>query len=158
MESRTPWREFPMKSPGSLWCDILNRFSQQSRCKSRSVGALVVKDEFLIAEGWNSAPRGSSCDDCRRSKCLGLSDLSGTYLDQAICAHAEANAIANCAKRGVATDGAELWVSCTPCSECAKLIVGAGIRKVTYLIEYPSPLSYQVFEKAKVECVLYQPG
>ena len=140
-----------MKEPELLWFDLVNRFAKQSKCKSRAVGAIIVKDDCLIAEGFNSAPCGSTTEECPRQKCNGVDAPSGGALDQAICSHAEANALANCAKRGVRTEGAELYVSCLPCSECAKAVVGAGIKKVVYIDYYDSPLTFHIFEKAKVE-------
>lgn len=134
-----------------LWIDLVKRFSKQSRCKSRQVGAIIVKDNFLIAEGWNSAPSGSTTKDCTRPNCTTKSGMSGACLQQAICVHAEANAIANCAKRGVSTDGASLFCSCLPCAECAKIIIGAGIKNVYYIDHYNSDLSVMMFKNAKVK-------
>lgn len=139
-----------MKEPQNLWKDLVNRFAQQSKCKSRQVGCIIVKENHVIAEGWNGAPSKSSCDECPRPKCKGESQASGTALDLAICSHAEANAIGNCAKRGVATQGAYLYCTTFPCAECAKLIVAAGITRVCYDVEYPAELSRQIFKNAGV--------
>lgn len=139
-----------MKNPELLWFDLVNRFAKQSKCKSRAVGAIIVKDDCLIAEGFNSAPCGSTTEECPRQKCQGVESPSGAYLDQAICSHAEANALANCAKRGVRTEGAELYCTTEPCLECSKLIIGAGIKLVVFSDEYPSPLSRRVLESAGI--------
>jgi len=141
-----------MRDPEQLWYDLVHRFASQSRCKSRQVGAIIVKDNHLVAEGWNSAPKGSSTDACPRAKCRGEEQASGAGLDSAICCHAEANAIGNCSKRGVATDGASLFCTTLPCAECAKLIVAAGIREVVFGSQYASTLTYKIFERAMIEC------
>lgn len=139
-----------MKNPEVLWRDLVFRFAAQSRCKSRQVGAIVVKDGFLISEGWNSAPAGSSTDECPRPKCKGDEQPSGVAMDQILCAHAEANAISGCARRGISTAGATLYCTTFPCAECAKLIVGAGILEVVYDVPYPSPLTTSIFDKAMI--------
>ena len=140
-----------MKDPQKLFKDLVYRFSHQSKCKSRQVGAILVSDEHTIGEGWNGAPKGSTCDECPRAKCRGESNQpSGAGLDQAICAHAEANLIGNCAKRGIATDQALLYCTTFPCAECAKLIVAAGISQVVYSVKYPSPLSELILNNAGV--------
>jgi dCMP deaminase len=138
-----------MRNPEQLWYDIVRRFAKQSKCQSRAVGAILVKDDSMIAEGWNSAPCGSSTEQCPRGKCAGK-EASGTNLEQAICTHAEANAIANCAKRGVSTDNAIIYTTCFPCAECAKLIVSAGIKEVIYDKAYPTDLSYIIFNQASI--------
>lgn len=126
-----------MKNPEKLWRDIAYRFAQQSKCKSRQVGAIIVtQDNHMIGQGYNGAPAGSDCGDCPR--CYKKPE-SGTLLDRAICCHAEANAIAYAAKIGVSTKGCTLYSTLKPCLDCAKLIVGAGIDKVVYYSDYPDP-------------------
>lgn len=105
----------------------------QSKCKSRNVGCIIVKDDVLIGEGWNSAPVGSNCDQCTR--CNG-SYKSGENLESAICTHAEANAIGNCTKRGISTLGAVLYCTHFCCKYCASLIIAAGIKEVVWIKEY----------------------
>jgi dCMP deaminase len=138
-----------MKDPDRLWKDLCYRFAEQSRCKSRKVGAVIVKKDTLLAEGWNSAPSGAKTDDCPRAKCQGAPEPTGSSLDQAICCHAEANAIASCAKRGIYIRGAQIYCTSMPCLECQKLIIGAGIVEVIYDVDYPSPLN--LFEAANIK-------
>ena len=194
-----------MKDPKKLWMDICLRFALQSRCKSRQVGAILIKDDALLAEGWNSAPKGSVTEDCPRMKCkfiqtresiekapqskskfvwpdpddpsthsreiIEVEDKkaanllnkaakevfeelqltrSGQNLDQAICCHAESNMIGNCAKRGVATNGATLYCTTLPCSECSKLIIAAGIIEVVYGEDYDSLLTRKLLGNAGI--------
>lgn len=136
-----------MKNPDQLWLDIVHRFAAQSRCQSRQVGAILVKDNRLISEGWNSPPKGSSATDCPRCK---VKVESGKGLEFAICAHAEANAIANGAYLGASTLGSTIYCTTYPCAECAKLIVGAGVVEVVYQQHYDSPLTDMIFKAARM--------
>lgn len=125
-----------MKHPDALWHDLVYRFAGQSRCRTRHVGAILVDSSgHVIGQGWNSAPSGSECRDCRRCN---HGAVSGTALGAAICTHAEANAIGHCAMAGIATAGTTLICTTRPCAECAKLIIAAGVTFVRYFEEYPS--------------------
>lgn len=138
-----------MKDPDSLWKDLVVRFSDQSKCQSRKVGAILVDQQgHMFGQGFNGAPNGSDTIDCPRcSKQV----ESGKNLDQAICSHAEANAISIAAKNGRSTIGSTLYCTTYPCAECAKLIVGAGIVEVVYLVEYNSPLTDVIFKNASIK-------
>jgi len=137
-----------MKDRVKLYVDIIKRIADQSECKSRQVGAIIVKNNSIYGEGWNSPPSKCSSDDCAR--CSSPDHVSGKDLNLALCAHAESNLIATCAKEGRSTDGAELWCTTKPCSECAKLIVRAGIQYVYYLNEYDSPMTNMIFKNGGV--------
>lgn len=133
-----------MKDPVSLWSDIVYRFAGQSKCKSRRVGcAIVTPDQWLVGQGFNGAPVGSDCGTRPRCTRSGASPdgeagkpLSGTNLDLALCARAEANAIGYAARTGIRTLGCTLYCTTRPCLECSKLIVAAGITEVVYFEEY----------------------
>lgn len=143
-----------MKDPDKLWFDICNRFKIQSKCKSRQVGCIIVKNNHQIMQGWNGAPYGSSCDECERPACKNPEDknLKGKDLDKAICSHSEANAIGHCARYGISTDGSVLYCTTLPCPECAKLIIAAGIKEVVYSEDYPIffEFSLKLFQKAGI--------
>lgn len=138
-----------MKNPDQLWMDIADRFGEQSKCKSRQVGAILVLEGRLFSQGWNGAPRGSTTESCLR--CSSCHHQSGKDLDKALCSHAEANAIANAARAGRSTIGSTIYCTTYPCAECAKLIVGAGIVEVVYEEQYDSPLSRIIFENAQLK-------
>lgn len=121
-----------MKNPDKFFYDLIMRIGQQSKCKGRQVGCLLVRDEHIIGQGYNGAPIGTSCEDCPRPRCKGMDAPVGASLDQAICAHAEANGIGFCARHGISTLGATVYLPIFPCTECAKLIVAAGIKEVVY--------------------------
>lgn len=143
-----------MKNEMKLWEDIVKRFAEQSQCRSRKVSAILVKDGRLIAQGWNGAPR--SCDESQCIRCNlrddGREINPGTSLELSICAHAEANCIANAASQGVSTKGSMMICSNEPCSECAKLIIAAEIKEVKYINPYPSEYATQMFENSQINC------
>ena len=140
-----------MQNPEKLWYDIVYRFSEQSKCKSRHVGCVLVKNNHMLLQGFNGAPFGSTTDDCKRGKCCGGSGGSGGDLHLAICTHAEANLIGLCARYGISSDGCTLFCTSHPCSECAKLLVASGVVEVVYDEEYPSETASLIFKNAGVK-------
>ena len=100
-------------------------WAQNSYCKRRKVGALLVKDRTIISDGYNGTPSGfeNICED--------EDGVTKPYV-----LHAEANAITKVAKSGNSSEGATLFVTASPCAECAKLIIQAGITRVVYRDAY----------------------
>ena len=100
-------------------------WAENSYCKRRQVGALVVKDKMIISDGYNGTPSGfeNICED--------ESGVTKPYV-----LHAEANAITKLARSGNNSEGSTLYVTASPCIECAKLIIQAGIRRVVYAEKY----------------------
>ncbi|MBQ9661462.1 MAG: dCMP deaminase family protein [Bacteroidales bacterium] len=100
-------------------------WATNSYCKRRQVGALIVKDRMIISDGYNGTPSGfeNICED--------ENGVTKPYV-----LHAEANAISKVAKSGNSSEGATLYVTASPCVECAKLIIQAGIQRVVYRDEY----------------------
>ena len=90
----------------------------------RPVGCVVVKDGIL-AEGWSGTPAGFPND---------TRDRDGNTVPEMV--HAETNAIAKCARRGIKTEGAVIYTTLSPCFSCAKLILQSGIVEVIYEVEY----------------------
>lgn len=100
-------------------------WSENSYCKRRQVGCLMVKDNMIISDGYNGTPRGFE-NDCETPE-----NTSKAYV-----LHAEANAITKVAKSSNSSDGATIYVTDSPCIECSKLIIQAGIKRVVYCREY----------------------
>ena len=100
-------------------------WAENSYCKRRQVGALLVKKKMIISDGYNGTPSGfeNNCED--------ENNVSLPYV-----LHAEANAITKVARSNNSSDGATLYVTASPCIECAKLIIQAGIVRVVYGEEY----------------------
>ena len=122
-------------------------WAENSYCKRRQVGALVVKDGRIISDGYNGTPSGfeNQCEDC--------DGLTKPYV-----LHAEANAITKLARSGNNSDGATMYVTASPCMECAKLIVQAGIRRVVYGEEYRLQDGIRLLERAGVRAELLEIG
>lgn len=106
--------------------------STRSTCLAFPVGAVVVKDNQILATGYNGSPPGSSHCISQNFCYSGLNscDASKTLPSRAV--HAETNAIAQAAKHGISTEGAKIYVTLEPCLTCLKLIISAGIKEVYY--------------------------
>lgn len=115
-------------------------WAQNSYCKRRQVGALLVKDRMIISDGYNGTPAGfeNVCED--------ENGVTKPYV-----LHAEANAISKVAKSGNSSQGGTLYVTASPCLECAKLIIQAGITRVVYRDEYRLTDGIDLLRRAGVE-------
>ena len=142
MDMRQHWHDY--------FLDMAEQVSTRSTCLRRKVGCVLVRDKRVVATGYNGAPSGAPhCDatGCLRQQ-MGIP--SGQRLDICRASHAEANAISQCARHGVSTDGATAYVTVTPCSACAKLLVQAGVKCVVYRGAYPDDASADVFAQSGV--------
>jgi dCMP deaminase len=117
-------------------------WAENSYCKRRQVGAIIVKNKMIISDGYNGTPVGfeNVCED--------ENGVTKPYV-----LHAEANAITKVARSNNSSDGATLYVTASPCLECAKLIVQAGIKRVVYNELYRIVDGLDLLERAGVECV-----
>lgn len=113
------------KEVDSRYLKMARIWSENSYCKRRQVGALIVKDQMIISDGYNGTPSGME------NKC---EDDDDTTKDCVL--HAEANAITKVAKSGNSSDGATLYVTTSPCMECSKLIIQSGIKRVVFTERY----------------------
>ncbi|HMM18414.1 MAG TPA: dCMP deaminase family protein [Petrimonas sp.] len=117
-------------------------WSENSYCKRRKVGAILVKDKMIISDGYNGTPSGfeNVCED--------EDGLTFPYV-----LHAEANAITKVACSNNSSEGATLYVTSSPCIECAKLIIQAGIRKVVYADSYRLSDGIELLRRADIELI-----
>lgn len=115
-------------------------WAENSYCKRRQVGALIVKDKMIISDGYNGTPSGfeNVCED--------ENNVTKPYV-----LHAEANAITKMARSSNNSDGATLYVTAAPCIECAKLIIQAGISRVIYSEEYRIEDGINLLRRAGIE-------
>ncbi len=115
-------------------------WAQNSYCKRRKVGALIVKDKMIISDGYNGTPSGfeNICEDENNN--------TKPYV-----LHAEANAITKVAKSGNSSDGATLYVTSSPCLECSKLIIQAGIKRVVFTESYRLEDGIKLLKRANIE-------
>lgn len=117
-------------------------WAENSYCKRRQVGALIVKNNAIISDGYNGTPSGfeNVCED--------ENNVTKPYV-----LHAEANAITKIARSNNSSEGATLYVTDSPCIECAKLIIQSGIRRVVYSRAYHIDDGIKLLKKAKIEVV-----
>ena len=113
-------------------------WAENSYCKRRQVGALVVKDKMIISDGYNGTPSGfeNVCEEDGVTKPYVL--------------HAEANAILKVARSTNNARGATLYLTHSPCKECSKLILQAGIKRLVYLDAYKDPSGLELLAKGGV--------
>lgn len=118
-------------------------WAKNSYCTRRQVGALIVKDKMIISDGYNGTPSGfeNICED------------EHTGRTKPYVLHAEANAITKVAKTNNSSDGATLYITCSPCIECAKLIIQAGIKRVVYYDNYHVDDGIHLLKRAHIEIV-----
>ena len=122
-------------------------WAENSYCRRRQVGALLVKDKMIISDGFNGTPSGfdNVCEDDN--------DHTFPYV-----LHAEANAITKVARSNNSSEGATLYVTAAPCIECAKLIVQSGIRRVVFSELYRLADGLNLLKEAGVECKFLDPS
>lgn len=138
---RKDWDEYFM--------DFAILAAARSGCLSRKVGCVIVKDNRVIATGYNAAPIGiQECVD--RGSCLRKDSDSGTNLGYCFAVHAEQNALAQCAKYGISCDGATLYVTTQPCSRCSKMIINSGIKEIVYLEPYQDELGIKMAKSSGI--------
>ncbi len=122
------------------YIEMASIWAKNSYCKRRQVGALLVKDNMIISDGYNGTPSGfeNVCED-------------ETGATKPYVLHAEANAITKVAKSGNSSAGATLYITASPCIECSKLIIQAGIRRVVYRDEYRLTDGVDLLRRAGIE-------
>ena len=117
-------------------------WAENSYCKRRQVGALIVKDKMIISDGYNGTPVGfeNVCED----------DENHT---KPYVLHAEANAITKVAQSNNSSNNATLYVTSSPCIECAKLIIQSGIKRVVFNEIYRLTDGIELMQRAGIECI-----
>ena len=149
MNDRPSWDDYFMK--------IATDVSSRATCIRRKVGAVIVKDKWIISTGYNGVPMG--IPHCTPVTCLrNLYNVpSGERHELCRGLHAEQNAIIQAALHGVAINGAIIYVTNQPCSICTKMLINSGIKKFIYRDPYPDPLAEEMVLQAGIEVVIYSP-
>lgn len=129
------------KQLDSRYLRMARIWAENSYCRRRQVGALIVKDKMIISDGYNGTPSGfdNVCEDA-----------DGHTFPFVL--HAEANAITKVARSNNSSEGATLYVTAAPCIECAKLIIQSGIKRVVFSEYYRMGDGLDLLEKAGIEC------
>jgi dCMP deaminase len=134
---RASWDEYFMR--------IAIQAAARSTCDRKHVGAVIVRDKTILSTGYNGSIRGMPhCDDV------------GHMLENTHCiatVHAEANAIIQAAKNGTAIDGADIYITASPCWNCFKLIANSGIKRILYLEFYRDERILTIAPQANIELV-----
>ena len=150
--ARPGWNEYFM--------DVAHTVKKRSTCLTRQIGAILVKDKRIMATGYNGSPAGiKHCNEggCPRCSARMRGEIkSGEYPENScICCHAEENAIVQAALHGNPTKGATMYTTFTTCTNCAKLIINAGIKKVIAEQPYPDDLGTALLKEAGVELEVF---
>ncbi|MBN1599348.1 MAG: dCMP deaminase family protein [Bacteroidales bacterium] len=127
------------------YLELARIWAKNSYCKRRQVGALIVKDRMIISDGYNGTPEGfeNVCEDENNN--------TKPYV-----LHAEANAITKVAKSNNSSDGATLYITTSPCMECAKLIIQSGIRRVVFCDSYHTKEGIDLLKRASIEVLFIE--
>ncbi|WP_066632093.1 deoxycytidylate deaminase [Labilibacter marinus] len=139
-------KDLPMEEKQLLldkrYLKMAHVWAENSYCHRRQVGALLVKEKMIISDGYNGTPSGfeNNCED--------ENNLTKPYV-----LHAEANAITKVARSNNSSEGATLYVTCSPCIECAKLIVQAGIVRVVYNQKYRIEDGINLLKRANIKTI-----
>ena len=135
MESNEKQRRFDLR-----YLQMAKIWAQNSYCQRRQVGALVVKDGMVISDGYNGTPSGfeNICED--------ENNVTKPYV-----LHAEANAITKLARSNNNSDGSTIYITASPCIECAKLIIQAGIKRVVYGEQYRLTDGIDLLKRAGID-------
>jgi len=141
--NRPNWDEYFMKAAFLV--------SERSTCLRRKVGAVLVKDKHILSTGYNGAPAGiTHCNivGCERQK---QNIPSGQRHEICRGLHAEQNVILQAACHGSSTKESTLYITNTPCSICAKMIINAGIKEVVVCSGYPDKMALELLEQGQIK-------
>ncbi len=148
--NRPDWDTYFMK--------IADDVSERAICVKRKVGALIVKENRILATGYNGAPKGFK--HCTEETCLRkqMHVPSGQRHELCRGLHAEQNSIVQAAVHGVSIEGGTMYCTYQPCVICVKMLINAGIKKLVYAGGYPDELAMQMLKESKLEISKYERG
>lgn len=128
-----------------LYMDLALRIKDMSKANRKKVGGILVKDNNIVSFGWNGTPFGfdNACED-----------IDGNTISEVI--HAEFNIIAKAAKQGISTNNTVLYITLSPCFECAKLLIQAGISKIIFYEEYRDDKPINFLSSLNIYCHRYE--
>lgn len=169
----------PRLSINQVYMDVAYAVSQLSYAERRKVGCVIVKDDQIVSFGYNGTPKGfdNQCENVKTEiidvDCATNPDMIPTLEDNGFSCrdgcctktesftirevlHAESNAISKIAKSTMSSDGADLYTTTSPCFECSKLIIQAGIKRVFYCEEYRDAEGLSLLTKANINVLKLQ--
>ena len=139
-----------------VYMKMASEWGQLSNARRKKVGALLVKNNTIIADGYNGTPSGFE-NECENP----IFNEDGSFMDYETkwyVLHAESNALAKVAKSTQSSEGSTLYVTMSPCRECSKLILQAGIKRVVYSESYRDSAGLDLLKKAGVDVVQISSG
>lgn len=147
-DKRPSWDEYFMQ--------MAELVRSRSSCLRRGVGAVIVKDNRVIASGYNGAPKGIA--HCEETGCLRqqMNVPSGQRHELCRGLHAEQNAIIQAACLGVPIEGATLYCTTQPCVICTKMLINAGIKRVVISESYPDELAEKMIKEAGIQVDIFK--
>ncbi|MGE5423321.1 MAG: deoxycytidylate deaminase [Ignavibacteriales bacterium] len=148
VRSRPTWDEY--------FSELAQIVARRSTCLRRNVGALLVKEDRIIASGYNGAPQG--IQHCLDIGCLreDMGIPSGERYELCRGVHAEQNAIINAARYGVSTIDSVLYCTTQPCMLCARMLINAGVKRIVHQGDFSDDISLQFFKEANVEVLEFR--
>lgn len=151
-DSRMRWNDYFMK--------LAHVVAERSTCRRRQIGAVLVKDKRIIATGYNGAP--TKIEHCLERGCRKdeVGAESGKGLEVCPALHAEQNCLLQCAKYGIVAEGSALYCTLSPCIQCAKELINAGVRAIIYDAQddYPDKIGLEMLTKSDVALVAWNYG
>jgi len=150
-EKRLEWDRYFLK--------ICRVVAERSTCTRASVGAVIVRNRMILATGYNGSPAGHP--HCTDVGCLVVVSRNSDGQDEENCIrtiHAEINAIAQAAKNGVSIDGADIYITHSPCMHCLKVLLNTGIKRICFEREYKLDRVAWLLEPRPVEMVKVEMG
>lgn len=131
--------------------DQLPNIARRSTCLRRQIGAIITINNRIISTGYNGSPFGfDHCLECIKN----IKNVpSGQGQLECYACHAEMNAIASCASEGPACKGGTIYISVSPCSYCAKLLIQSRIKRIVFNELYPDDFTFDLLKKANIEVV-----
>jgi len=141
--------------------NIAVQCAKQSTAIKLKVGAVIIKDNHIISDGYNGTPSGfnNTCETCTKGidNCTEVKFCRNCkyFKTKDEVLHAESNAILKCAKDGIATKNTTLYITHSPCIDCAKLIIQAGIKRVVYLDKYRKDDGIKLLKKYNIKIEQY---
>ena len=143
--------DMPRPSLDEYFMSIAEQVSGRSTCLRRHTGAVLVKDKWMLATGYNGAPAGlAHCEDigCLREQ---RNIPSGSHHELCRGIHAEQNAVIQAARYGTPIDGATAYCTHQPCVLCAKILINAGVEEIVFRDPYPDPLAAELLAEVGIE-------
>lgn len=138
------------------YMDYAIELSKEANCIKGQVGAILVKDDKIIAKGVNSVPNG--IEPCTEETCIRkvLNLKSGERQELCFVVHAEQNALLDALDKKIDVKESTLYVTKQPCMICAKMLINAGIKRIVYLKPYPDMYSEKIITDAKIKLERYE--